>query len=212
MPAGDTPLTSVTLLRRLWDPEQDEGAWRTFLGRYGPLIHQWCRRRGLQHADADEVSGRVLAKLTTALRTFEYDPAQRFRGWLKVVVDNAVRNFWRELAGGRGSGDSDVQELLEQVEVPADLDGLAEELDEGLRRDLERADRVTAAVRERLEPRTWEAFWLTAVEEVPAAEAAARLGLSVASVYMAKARVGKLLRARAAEVLLANPDPPEGAR
>jgi RNA polymerase sigma-70 factor (ECF subfamily) len=208
-------LTSVTLLRRLWDPRHDEQAWGTFLGRYGPLIHRWCRRRGLQHADADEVSGRVLAKLTTALRTFEYDPAQRFRGWLKTVVDNTVRNFWRELAGragGRGSGDSDVQDLLEQVEVPPDLDGLADELDEGLRRDLERADRVTAAVRQRVEPQTWEAFWLTAVEELPAPEAAARLGLSVASVYMAKARVGKLLRARAAELLLANPAPPEGAR
>jgi RNA polymerase sigma-70 factor (ECF subfamily) len=215
MAAGDNPSTSATLLRRLWDPDNDEEAWRTFLGRYGPLIQRWCRRLGLQHADADEIGARVLAKLATALRAFEYDPAQRFRGWLKAVVDNEVRNFWRELAhraGGRGSGDSDVHDLLERAAAAPGVDGLVGELDEGLARDLEQAERVLAAVRRRVEPHTWQAFWLTAVEGVPAPEAAARLGLSVASVYMAKSRVGKLLRARAVALEGPNPEPPEGAR
>src|SRR5438552_1221616 len=117
MATGDGPSTSSTLLRKLWNPDNSEEAWRTFLEWYGPLIYRWCRRSGLQHADAEEVRAVVQSHLAKAMRTFEYDPAQRFRSWLKTVVDNAVRSFWRDLAkrpGQRGSGDTDVHVLLEQ--------------------------------------------------------------------------------------------------
>jgi RNA polymerase sigma-70 factor (ECF subfamily) len=209
MATGDGHSTSPTLLRRLWGPGNDEEAWRAFLARYGPLIQRWCRRLGLGPDDADEVGARVLAKLATALRTFEYDPSSRFRRWLKAVVGNAVHSYWREAArrpGGRGSGDTGVQDLLGQAEAP-DVDGLVGALDEGLAHDLERAERVAAAVRRRVEPHTWQAFWLTAIEGVPAKEAAARLGLTLTSVYVAKSRVGKLLQARAAELQGQPPDP-----
>ena len=113
MAAGDNPSTSATLLRRLWNPDNDEDAWRTFLGRYGPVIHRWCRRLGLQHADADEVGARVLAKLATALRAFTYDPAQRFRVWLKTLTHHAWSDFLAACRqAAKGSGDSGVQELL----------------------------------------------------------------------------------------------------
>jgi RNA polymerase sigma-70 factor (ECF subfamily) len=44
-------------------------------------------------------------------------------------------------------------------------------------------------VRPAVEPATWQAFWGMAVEGRPAKEVAAALGLSVATVYMAKCRV-----------------------
>ena len=57
--AGDNvALTSPTLLGALWDPN-NEAAWRTFLQRYQPLIGNWCRRRGLQGQDAEDVSATV---------------------------------------------------------------------------------------------------------------------------------------------------------
>jgi RNA polymerase sigma-70 factor (ECF subfamily) len=49
-------------------------------------------------------------------------------------------------------------------------------------------------VRLRVEPQTWEAFQLTAIEGVSGADAAQRLRLSVASVYQAKSRIQKLLQ------------------
>jgi RNA polymerase sigma-70 factor (ECF subfamily) len=36
---------------------------------------------------------------------------------------------------------------------------------------------------------TWQAFWLTAVEGAPAADAAQRLGIRIGSVYTARCRV-----------------------
>jgi RNA polymerase sigma-70 factor (ECF subfamily) len=40
MADGSVALTSPTLLGALWDPT-NEGAWRTFLQRYQPLIDNW---------------------------------------------------------------------------------------------------------------------------------------------------------------------------
>jgi RNA polymerase sigma-70 factor (ECF subfamily) len=198
MATDEGPATSSTLLRQLWGRSPNEEAWRTFLERYGPLIYRWCRRSGLQHADAEEVSAAVSADLARAMRDFAYDPCRRFRGWLRTVVRNAVRDLLRRRQrhpGDRGSGDSEVRQALEQVAVP-DLDeGLVEDLDEALGRDWQLAQQAVANVRQRVhQPHTWEAFWRTAIEGQPAVDVAARLGMTVAAVYVAKNRVGKLLR------------------
>ena len=60
--------------------------------------------------------------------------------------------------------------------------------------DLELLGLAAARVRERVEPHTWEAFRLTALEGLSGAETAARLGLPVASVFKAKSNVQKRLQ------------------
>jgi RNA polymerase sigma-70 factor (ECF subfamily) len=49
-------------------------------------------------------------------------------------------------------------------------------------------------VKDEVQPATWEAFLLTAVEGQAPAQAAARVGLSVGAVYVAKSRVVARLR------------------
>jgi RNA polymerase sigma-70 factor (ECF subfamily) len=191
---GDDPATDSLQLRKLWNPENDQTAWRLFMERYHPAIYAWCRQAGLQHADADEISGQVQLKLATAMRNFQYDPTHRFRAWLKTIVDNTLKNYWRDTAnrpGSRGTGDSGVHEQLQVAEAPCDVDSLVMQLDESLMGDIERA---TAQVRQRIKPQTWEAYWMTAIEERSAIEAAERLGMTVAAVYVAKNRVGRMLR------------------
>jgi RNA polymerase sigma-70 factor (ECF subfamily) len=195
MDPGDS--TSATLLGQVRDLNNHE-AWATFMARYKPLIDRWCQRWGLQTADVEDVSARILAKLTESMATFRYDPSQRFRGWLKTVVDNAVRSFWRDLGrrpGALGSGDSDMQKTLAQIAAPTDVAGLAEELEATLSGDLERAGEVAARVRARVKAHTWQAYWLTVMEGQPAKEVAERLGMATAAVYVAKKRVGDMLRA-----------------
>jgi RNA polymerase sigma-70 factor (ECF subfamily) len=46
----------------------------------------------------------------------------------------------------------------------------------------------------RIEPRTWDAFVLTAVEGLSGAEAASRLGMQVGTIYVARGKVQKLLQ------------------
>ena len=49
-------------------------------------------------------------------------------------------------------------------------------------------------VRESVAPQTWNAFHLTHVEGVSIAEAAARLGVNIGNVYIARSRVMKRLQ------------------
>jgi RNA polymerase sigma-70 factor (ECF subfamily) len=190
-------LTSPTLLAGLGDPNRREEAWRIFLERYRPLISGWCRRLGLNAADAEDVTGAVLAKLVLALPTFVYDPGLRFRAWLWTVVDHEACDLWRWQArhpADRGVGDCRSRRNLEESEAASAVDDLVRELDETLERDLRLARQIAASVRKRVEPATWQAFWQTAMENRTPRDVAARLGMNVSAVYMAKSRVARMLR------------------
>jgi RNA polymerase sigma factor (sigma-70 family) len=201
MADGKPPSTSPTLLHLLGCPGHED-AWRTFLELYGPFIGGRARRAGLQSADVDEVTSRVLASLLSAMPGFRYDPARKFRGYLTTVADNAVKRWWLEhhrRPGTQGKGGDDDHALLNGVPLPDSLASLGGELDDQIRRRAAWAGRLMELVRGQVEPETWEAFRLTALDGVPAAEAAGRLGKSVGAVYMARSRVVKLLKQTAAD-------------
>ena len=195
MEFGNGFTTSPTLLSELYDHEKGDTAWRTFLGRYEPMIYSWCRRAGLPHDQAEEVGNAVLARLAVTLREFEYDPSKRFRGWLKTVVDNAVRGHWRQRKrrpGDHGRGNFGVEDPLDAAAARADSESLSRDLCEALSEDIEEAAFVTARVRARVRPHAWQAFWSTAIEGREALAVAEELGMSIAAVYVAKSKVGKI--------------------
>lgn len=199
METGYGPTTDAGLLHRLKDAKNDS-AWSLFTSRYEPVIALRCQRWGLQPADIDEVTSVVLGKLVQSLAGFEYDPGQRFRGWLRVVVDNTVKDFWRSRRrrpGTIGSGDTAAYQRLEQVQAPADTNVPGQPSDEADWNELEQAWEVVERVRARSEPTTWKAFWMTAMEGRPARAVAAELGISVAAVYQNKKRIGDRLRREA---------------
>jgi len=82
------------LLVRVRDPS-DERSWREFEARYGELIFRYCRARGLQPADSEDVRQSVWVNLSKGLRNFEYDPKRgRFRDYLGRVVRNAIAKYF----------------------------------------------------------------------------------------------------------------------
>jgi RNA polymerase sigma-70 factor (ECF subfamily) len=188
--------TSASLLACLRDGAADAPTWETFVRRYGPHVYRWCRHWGLQEADAQDVTQAVLTKLVVKLRDFTYDPARSFRAYLKTLARYAWQDY-REAAGrpGGGSGDSAALERLHTVEARDDLLG-------HLDAEFERAvlEEALGRVRGRVEPHTWEAFRLTALEGLSGADAGARLGLKVATVYKARSKVQKLLQEETARL------------
>ncbi len=180
------PSTSKSLLDRLRADTPDQGAWGEFVESYAPTIYGWCRQRGLQEADARDVTQTVLAILARRMKTFTYDPSGRFRAWLHTVTRHAWAAFVEERAGAPRTGLGDTLDSLEARE------DLVQRLDH--RFDLELMELALAAVRRRVEEKTWQAFHLTAVEQVAAAEVAARLGMKVAAVYVARGRVQQMAR------------------
>jgi RNA polymerase sigma-70 factor (ECF subfamily) len=188
--------TSTTLLGRLRHDPTDQAAWAEFVRRYGPQVYRWCRRWRLQEADAQDVTQAVLAKLAAKMRTFTYDPAQSFRAYLKTLARYAWCDFLE--AGkqpGGGCGGSDVLQLLETVEAGDDLmQTLNEQFDQELLAEAQ------SRVRQRVEPHTWEAFQLTAVEGLSGAEVGSRLGMKVATVFKAKSKVQQMLQEEVARL------------
>lgn len=182
--------TSASLLCRLRDLPTDQGAWSEFVDRYGAKIYGWCRRWHLQDADARDVTQAVLAALCIKMKSFTYDPTLSFRGWLRTLTHHT----WCDLIASRrqvlvGNGANEGSDRLESVEARNDL--LAR-LDEEF--DHELLDEAILRVRLRVEPHTWEAFRLTALERMAGALVAERLGMRVATVFKAKSKVQKMLR------------------
>lgn len=182
--------TSASLLQRVQQDGHDPAAWGEFVQRYGPKILGWCRHWRLQDADAHDVTQEVLASLVERLRRFRYDPTRSFRAWLKTVTRNALADFLaRQRRPGEGTGDSAVLVLLDSVAARGDLETRLEEVF-----DQEVLDEASARVRTRAAPATWEAFRLLTHEHLSGAEVAARVGMQVATVYVAKSKVLKMLR------------------
>jgi len=205
--AGDPNVpTSPTLLGRLGRVPADQAAWGQFAERYGRKIYGWCRQWGLQEADAEDVTQQVLLKLADTMRTFSYDPSKSFRAWLKTVTHHAWRDFVESRGRpGGGSGDTRVLELLQTVQA---RDGLVHELDEEFSRDL--LDEAMARVRLLVQPHTWQAFHLLAVEGRSGAEAAERLGMKVATVFVARSKVQKMIQDEVRKLEGRDPERREG--
>jgi RNA polymerase sigma-70 factor (ECF subfamily) len=197
MPDATTTATKASLLLRVRDPG-DGPAWAAFARRYEPVIRAACRRSKLGPADVDEVTQAVLVRLVAVMPRFRYDHRRgRFRDWLGRVARNRAVDFLRasRRRPDRGSGATWAREALDGVPLPpgADREELVERLEEQDRRH-ERLRVACARVERRVEPHTWEAFRLTAVERVAGEAVAARLGMKIGAVYVAKNRVTGMIR------------------
>jgi RNA polymerase sigma-70 factor (ECF subfamily) len=167
----------------------DQAAWVQFTERYGRKIYAWCRHWNLSEADAEDVTQNVLLKLTEKMQTFEYDPARSFRAWLKTVARHAWSDYWSSRKAVVATGGSQVLELLQTVEAREDLIGRLEDAF-----DRELLEEAMARVRMRVTPRTWEAFERTALQGQSGAEVAQAVGMKVATVFVARSKVQKMLQ------------------
>jgi len=182
--------THVTLLGRLVKDPTNQAAWSEFVDRYGHKIHTWCREWHLQEADAQDVTQNVLVKLAEKLRDFRYDPSGSFRAWLKTVTHHAWQDFRdSRLRAGPASGDSGVWEMLQRVAAPDDL---VQRLEQEFDREI--LEEAMVRVRLRVAPRTWEAFRLLALENLAGIQVAAQLQMKVATVFVARSKVQKMIR------------------
>lgn len=87
--------THASLLSRVRNPD-DYAAWRQFDRQYRDLILRYCRARGLQQADAEDVRQMVMINLARHLKDFRYRPELgRFRAYLQRTVRNAIHRYFR---------------------------------------------------------------------------------------------------------------------
>ncbi len=169
----DSPETRPTLLVRLRDA-QDRDAWQLFVDLYGPLVYRFARKRGLQDADAADLTQTVLQAVSGGIHRLEYDRARGpFRGWLFAIVRNQLHKLQeRQRRDTPGSGGTTAHQLLEQQ--PSKGDGVEAQWDDEFCR--QRFRWAAERVRCEFADNSWQAFWHTAVEGRKAPEVAAALG------------------------------------
>jgi RNA polymerase sigma-70 factor (ECF subfamily) len=185
--------TSASLLARVRANPQSPD-WQHLVQLYEPLIHGWLGRQNVLGQDADDVAQEVLTVVVRRLPDFEHNQRTgAFRTWLKSITINCVRDHWRAKKHRPIQGDSDLQSWLSQLEDPAS--------DQSRQWDQEHDRHVTRHLLNRLkdefETKTWQAFSRVALDGVPAAQAAAELGLTSNAVFIAKSRVLARLRQEA---------------
>jgi len=190
--SSDSSSVSSTLLDQLRSGRPE--AWKRFVRLYSPVIYRWCRRSGLAAEDAADVFQEVLLAVMLHLGDFGRDTERdSFTAWLATITRNKVRDHYRR-RHGRAEARGGTTAQLQLAEVPQP----PEPSEEHIRPDAQSAAWLSQSaleiIRAEFEPRTWDAFWRTAVEGQLSAHVAADLKMSVPAVYMAKSRVLRRLR------------------
>jgi RNA polymerase sigma-70 factor (ECF subfamily) len=176
---------------------RDAAAWQELLDRHAWLVFQWCRNAGLCANDGADILQSVMTDVAVYLPDFQKDGRKAsFRRWLRTITRRKLADFHR--AGARqphGEGGSAAQErMLAAPGAPESSDSVRS----GLGPLRERFWNLVERMEDEFEERTWQAFWLTMVENQTSIEAGASLDMTPNAVRLAKWRVLRRLREEAA--------------
>ena len=188
--------TRKSLLARV--REGGEVPWREFYATYKPLILLCGGDCGLNDDEKDELVQNVMREIFAKDIIGKYDPDRvpddvvfrhdpargRFRHYLRQIIRNQARKIVR----GRRNAELPLEDALDKRTD----DALEAAWDNEWRRHL--LNMALAELKGRVQPETYVAFEMYALQNRPAQEVAEFLNISVASVYTAKTRCVLTLR------------------
>lgn len=184
--------TRASLLLRIRD-RGDSGAWAEFDAIYRPILTRLCLARRLDRAAAEDVVQYCMLNVHRYIDGFDYDPSKgRFKAWLRTIALNHMKNLAR--GGGDVQGDTAVyaNDAATGDSPEATFDKLWME---------EHLAYCLKAIREEVEPKTFEAFQLYALEEKSPEEVCAQVGLEPAQLYRIKYKMTQRLGEKMRELL-----------
>lgn len=188
--------TRRSLLTRLkrWD---DQESWRDFFNTYWKLIYSVALKSGLSETEAQEVVQETVISVAKKMPGFNYDPAVgSFKSWLLLVTRRRIADQFRnrppETSFRAPSADQTSQTSpTARIPDPAGPD-LNNIWDAEWRRHL--LDAATSIVKAKVAPRQYQVFELYVLKQWPVERVRTALGVSAGQVYLAKLRVGGLVK------------------
>ena len=203
-------LTRQSLLSRLkdWD---DHESWRDFFDTYWRVIYGLAIKSGLTNTEAEDVVQETLLAVAKEMPDFKYDPARgSFKGWLLEVTRRRIANQVRKRlkhrpaiagppvgeatrppSGQKSEPDQRRTATVERVPDP-NSDEMERLWDQEWRTNLLEASIVR--VKKRVNAKQYQMFNLYVMMQWPMNQVKKTLGVSAAQVYMAKMRIGRLIK------------------
>ena len=194
LPTEDFIPTRYSLLSRLqnWD---DQDSWKEFFDTYWRLIYAVALKSGLTDAEAQDVVQETIISVAKNIRKFKHDrKLGSFKGWLRNLTRWRIADQLRKRT----------RVSPEEVEVAGDdvaawetarISNSAEA--ESVWEDEWRVNLMNVAlenVKRRVKEEHYQMFDFYVVKQWPVAKVARTLGVSAGQVYLAKFRVGALIK------------------
>jgi RNA polymerase sigma-70 factor (ECF subfamily) len=176
---------------------QDDGAaWVELVELYSPLVIFWCRRRGVAEADIQDLKQEIFFAVSRSIDRYQpTNSSGSFRAWLWALARNKMIDALRRNSRFPESvGGSTALELIHNL--PEQID----ESDASERSEFAAlVHRALEQVRVEFEPRSWQAFWRTTIDNLPVAVVAEELALSPAAIRQHRSRILRRLRQQLGE-------------
>jgi RNA polymerase sigma-70 factor (ECF subfamily) len=189
--------TRESLLSRIKDWE-DRESWQDFFDTYWRLIYNLARKAGLPDAEAQDIVQETVLSVARKIEGFRYHPKVcSFKSWMLQItrwrIINQLKKREREKTGNVSclSESGETPDLLSQIPDPAGFD-LEAIWDEEWKKNLLAA--ALERIKRQADPEQFQIFDLYCLEQLPVQKVAQTLGVSVARVYLAKHRLGRLLK------------------
>ena len=163
--------------------------WTSFVLVYTPMLKFWIVKKNVSPSVMDDILQEALKSIFTGIGQFERGVGKgTFRGWLRTIVERRVADHFRSQPQDKVA----TQEVLNTAATPEQKDPEAVQAEQQAFRELKA--RAVELIRQSTAEKTWQMFWLSAIEEVPTAEIAGQFDVSTAAVRVAKQRVLKRFR------------------
>ena len=194
LPVEDFIPTRYSLLSRLqnWD---DHESWKDFFDTYWRLIYSVALRTGLKDAEAQDVVQETIISVARNIQKFKRDRTLgSFKGWLRNLTRWRIADQLRRRtnAGALPTDiDRDVSDEWALPEIP-DSNEAESVWEEEWRLNLLQV--ALKNVRGLVKEEYYQIFDLYAVKQWPAEKVARTMDVSVGKVYLAKYRVGALVK------------------
>ena len=194
--------TRKSLIARL-DNWEDQKTWDEFYKTYWKLIYALAIKAGLRQEEAFDCVQETILSIAKQSKKKLYDPEQgSFKTWLMNMtrwrINDQFRKRKKDTAMTGGDWDDDRKTAaIDRVEDPQG-DVLPRLWEVEWKKNL--ADAALARVKAQVSPDQYQIFDCYVIKQWEAKKVQTHLGVSMAQVYLAKHRVGAVLKRELAKL------------
>lgn len=194
--------TRKSLIARL-DNWEDQKTWDEFYQTYWRLIYSVAIKAGLRSEEAFDCVQETILSIAKQSKKKLYDPEQgSFKTWLMNMTRWRINDQFRKrkkdtaMVGGQWD-DERKTAVIDRIEDP-NGDVLSRLWDVEWKKNI--ADAALARVKAQVSPKQYQIFDFYVVRQWDAQKVQEKLNVSMAQVYLAKHRVGAVLKKELAKL------------